>query len=60
MESPCVRKEYRFWTFVDLLSSRAQSLREAHARGITKEQIIHALQIMPFVCELRQASIFNS
>lgn len=34
------------------LPSRAQSLREAHARGITKEQIIHALQIMPFVCGL--------
>ncbi|CAA7261725.1 unnamed protein product [Cyclocybe aegerita] len=26
----------------------AQSLREAHARGITKDQIIHALQIMPY------------
>jgi pyridoxal phosphate phosphatase PHOSPHO2 len=26
----------------------AQSLREAHSRSITKEQIIHALQIMPY------------
>ncbi|KAF8160790.1 phosphatase phospho-type [Crassisporium funariophilum] len=26
----------------------AQSLREAHARGITKEQILHALQTMPY------------
>jgi len=26
----------------------AQTLQDAHARGITKEQIIHALQIMPF------------
>ncbi|KDR75193.1 hypothetical protein GALMADRAFT_98443 [Galerina marginata CBS 339.88] len=26
----------------------AHSLREAHSRSITKEQIIHALQIMPF------------
>jgi len=26
----------------------AQSLREAHARGITKDQIEHALRIMPF------------
>ncbi|KAJ3514120.1 hypothetical protein NLJ89_g2566 [Agrocybe chaxingu] len=26
----------------------AQSLREAHARGITKDQVIHALQIMPY------------
>lgn len=27
----------------------AQSLREAHARSITKEQIIHTLEIMPYV-----------
>ncbi|KAF9482166.1 hypothetical protein BDN70DRAFT_802182 [Pholiota conissans] len=26
----------------------AQSLREAHSRSITKEQIIHALEVMPF------------
>ncbi|KIM45229.1 hypothetical protein M413DRAFT_441912 [Hebeloma cylindrosporum] len=26
----------------------AQSLREAHSRSITKDQIIHALEIMPF------------
>jgi hypothetical protein len=32
-----------------LPSERAQSLREAHARGITKDQIEHALRIMPFV-----------
>jgi hypothetical protein len=37
----------------------AQSLREAHARGITKEQIIHALQIMPFVCGLPQVGILH-
>ncbi|KIY43278.1 hypothetical protein FISHEDRAFT_53744 [Fistulina hepatica ATCC 64428] len=36
-------KEQMQWT--DLV---AQSLREAHARGITREQIEHALQIMPF------------
>src|SRR5258705_1456151 len=28
---------------------RAQSLQEGHNRGITKEQILHALRIMPFV-----------
>ncbi|KAF8813816.1 hypothetical protein BYT27DRAFT_7220167 [Phlegmacium glaucopus] len=36
-------KEEIQWT--DLV---AQSLVEAHARGITKEQIIHTLQIMPY------------
>ncbi|KJA20705.1 hypothetical protein HYPSUDRAFT_188285 [Hypholoma sublateritium FD-334 SS-4] len=36
-------KEEIQWT--DLI---AQSLREAHARSITKEQITHALEIMPF------------
>lgn len=32
------------------LFGRAQCLSDAHARGITKEQIQGALRIMPFVC----------
>lgn len=30
----------------------AQSLREAHSRGITREQIEHSLRIMPFVSSI--------
>lgn len=38
-----------FITFSVHIFFRAQSLREAHAKGITREEIEGALKIMPFV-----------